>query len=321
MDSRSLILIAAIAEATTLSGCSMSSSSAPSAPQSVFAPPATRNALRPDAGNPAAKQPTLFVADASSNVLLYTANINQQNPPLLGQITQGVTRSINVCFGGGTLYVVNSGGSSPSVAEYHSGSSSPFATITSGLDTPNACAVDRNGNLYVDDGGAGNPLIQIYPAGQITPGKTIDIPHSGHASGIGGLVVTGKGVLFVNTFQVESGTSTVFRVARGSSTAKNLNLQQLPAGFALGLDSAGNLYAGGHEGDMAIYAPGSKTPSRSLNVNVNGFYTDMTVTPDGTIYWPNFDNNTMYEFAPGASSPTNIFSTAGSGTGVAVGAW
>jgi hypothetical protein len=287
----------------------------------MSAPPATRNALRPAAGEAAVKQPTLFVANVNSDVLLYTANINQQNPPLLGQITQGVTRSVNVCFGRATLYVVNSGGGGPSVAEYHSGSSSPFATITSGLDTPDACAVDRNGNLYVDDGGAGNPLIQIYPSGQLTPGKSIDIPHSGRATVPGGLVVNGRGVLFVNTFEGESETATVFRIARGSSNAKNLNLQQLPAGTALGLDSAGNLYAGGHDGNISIYAPGNKTPSRLINVNVIGFYTDMAVTPDGTIYWPNYDNGTMYEFAPGASSPTNVFSTDGSGSGAAVGAW
>jgi sugar lactone lactonase YvrE len=312
MERRHLILIGAIAAATTLAGCG-GSNSPPL--------PAAQNAPEPQAFRDAGKRRTLFVADVDNNVLLYTANINQKNPPLLGEITQGVTRSVNVCFGGGTLYVVNSGGSGASVAEYHRGSSSPFATITYGLDTPDACTVDRDGNLYVDDGGAGNPLIQLYPAGRTSPGKTIDIPHSGRASTPGGLVINRRGALFVSMFTAESETATVFRINRGSSTAKNLNLQDLPDGGALGIDKAGNLYAGGHEGDMSIYAPENTTPSRTFDLDVNGFYTDMTVTSDGTIYWPNYDEGAMYEFAPGTSSPTNEFATAGSGIGAAVGTW
>lgn len=313
MERQHPILIVALVAAATLGGCAGSRSPALPEAQNIFAPPAYAVA--------GSKQRTLFIADVNRNVLLYTANINQKNPPLLGEITQGVTRSVNVCFGGGTLYIVNSGGSHASVAEYHRGSSSPFATITYGLDTPDACTVDRDGNLYVDDGGAGHPLIQLYPAGRSIPGKTIDLPPTGRATAPGGLVLNRRGTLFVSIFTAESETATVFRIARSSSNAKNLHLQQLPAGGALGIDEAGNLYAGGHEGDMSIYAPGSKTPTRFINVGEEGFYTDMTVTPDGTIYWPNYDEGMMYEFAPGASSPTNEFATAGSGIGAAVGVW
>jgi sugar lactone lactonase YvrE len=313
METRHLNLIGAISAAMTLGGCGASSTSA--LPRAQNAPP--QSELRDASG----KQRTLFVADVANNVLLYTANINEQNPPLLGQITEGVTRSVGICFANGTLYVVNSGGSRASVAEYHRGSSSPFATITSGLDTPDACTVDRDGNLYVDDGGAGHPLIQMYPAGSSTPGKTIDLPPTGRATAPGGLVLNRRGVLFVSIFTAESETATVFRIDRGSSKAKNLHLQQLPAGGALGIDNAGNLYTGGHEGDVAIYAPGGTTPSRTFALNTDGFYTDMAVTPNGTIYWPNYDEGAMYEFAPGASSPTNDFSTAGSGIGAAIGGW
>lgn len=313
MERRHLILIGAVAAATTLGSCAGSNSQPVPAAQNAPEPQAFR-----DAGG---KQRTLFIADVNSNMLLYTANINQKNPPLLGEITQGVTRSVGVCFGSGTLYVVNSGGSRASVAEYHRGSSSPFATITYGLDTPDACTVDGSGNLYVDDGGAGHPLIQLYPAGRTTPGKTIDLPPTGRATAPGGLVLNRRGTLFVSVFTAESETATVFRINRGSSTAKNLHLQELPAGDALGIDKAGNLYTGGHEGDMSIYAPGGATPTRFINVAEDGFYTDMTVTPDGTIYWPNYDEGAMYEFAPGAPSPTNQFATAGSGIGAAVGAW
>jgi hypothetical protein len=82
----------------------------------------------PAARLPRTLQKTLFVADVNNNVLLYSANIKAHNPPLLGTITQGVTRSfgLGVDHRSGTLYVVNSGGSRASIAEYKQGTSSPF---------------------------------------------------------------------------------------------------------------------------------------------------------------------------------------------------
>jgi hypothetical protein len=265
-------------------------------------------------------QATLFIADVNTNVLLYTADISQQHPPLLGEITQGVTRSVGVCTDReGTLYILNSGGSRPSIGEYHRGSTTPFKTITYGLDTPSACVVDRGLRLYVADGEGANPLVQIYsPSGFVE--KSIEIPRVGRATTPGGVVLNKRDAIFVSMFSVESSTGVVFKINRGSSTAKNLNLQNVPGG-ALGIDKAGNLYTGGHDGNIAIYAPGSTSPSRTIGVNDEGFYSDMAVTPNGTIYWPNYDEGAMYEFAPGAPSPTNVFSTSGSGVGAAVGSW
>jgi hypothetical protein len=63
-------------------------------------------------------QQDIFVSDVAANVLFYTANIHQQNPPLLGEITQGISRSSAVWIDRhGTLYVVNSGGSTTNVEE------------------------------------------------------------------------------------------------------------------------------------------------------------------------------------------------------------
>ncbi|HVR46621.1 MAG TPA: hypothetical protein VMT95_08345 [Candidatus Binatia bacterium] len=45
----------------------------------------------------------------------------------------------------------------------------------------------------------------------------------------------------------------------------------------------------------------------------------MIVRSNGTIYWPNYDTSQMFEFAPGASAPTNVFATQGSGIDAAVG--
>lgn len=266
-------LIGAIGFAAMLGACAGAPSSpAPPAAQSV-APGAFAGR---DAGG---AQRTLFIADVDSNVLLYTADINQKNPPPIGEITQGVTRSVGVCVdGSGTLYVVNEGGSRPSIGEYQRGSSSPFKTISSGLYTPSSCAVDRAGDLYVGDESGGGPVVLVYAAGGVAPTKTIHIPVQGRA-GAGGLVLNRKGAIFVNTFGPESSSANVFRIAHGSSKARNLNLQSLPDGSTLGIDKA------------------------------------------GTIYWPNYDEEAMYEFAPDASSPTNVFPTNGSGVGSAIDYW
>ncbi len=244
----------------------------------------------------------LFIADEATNVLLYPANIHKA-PKLLGEITNGVTRSVGVATDSrGALYVVNSGGSRASIAEYKRGAKAPFKTITSGLNVPGFDAVDSLGNLYVADKASSGGIVQVYSPGASSPSKTIDIPTTRN-SGVGGLAFDPGGALLVNTFDVKTATSIVYRVPRGSSNPQNLNLA----------------YADGHAGDIAIYAPGGKTPSRFITLSPDGFYTQMLVTPAGTIYWPDYDDDEMFEIAPGASVPTNVFATQGSGVEPAVG--
>jgi hypothetical protein len=271
-------------------------------------------------------QDDLFIADDHSNVLIYTADINQPNPPLLGQITQGVSRSTGVYVDRhGTLYVLNNGGSSTNITEYKRGSSTPFETIEKGLAyrNPKSLAVDRSDNLYVaedsPDGTQVEVRVVVYAAGATSPTRYIALPTQ---SGFRGANMTfdPKGDLLVDTFDDESNTTSVYRVARGSSEAKKLNLQD-PPGPSLGSDKAGYIYVGDEEGSIAIYPPGGTSASRIISLNVDGFYSQMAVTPNGTIYWPNYDNETMYEIAPEASGATNVFSTAGSGVDAAVGRW
>lgn len=310
---RTAILAASFSCATMLGGCFGSGNGAAGGSAvGALEPP-----LRADGA--AHLKRVLFIADAAANVLLYPANITQKNPPLIGEITQGVTRSVGVCIDGtGTLYVVSNGGSRPSIAEYKRGTSSPFKTITSGLNAPSFVGVDRAGNLYVDDVSTNGVGVLVYAPGANSPSRTIPIPNGAHRPELGGLAFDASGDLLVDTFDFKDEASTV---APGSTNAQNLNLQTVPAGLSLGVDKAGTIYAGGHEGSIGVYPAGSKSASRYIVLNVNGFYTDMAVTPNGTIYWPNYDNNDVYEFAPGASSPTNLFAIQGSGLSAAVGAW
>lgn len=308
--------IAAFGCAMAVGGCMGGASVPGAAPEAAVAPAARLTPLHALPRRRAREM--LFIADEDTNVLLYPANINA-TPKLLGEITQGVTRSVGVATDShGTLYVVNSGGSGPSIAEYKRGSKAPFKTITSGLRTPGFDAVDSFGNLYVADSASTGSIVQVYSAGASSPSKTIDIPPAAN-TGVGGLAFDPSGALLVNTFDVKTASATVYRVPRGSSSPQDLHLQDLPGGLSLGADKAGNIYAGGHAGDIAVYPPGSTTPSRSISLGPDGFYTQMLVTPDGTIYWPDFDDSEMFEIAPGASVPTNVFATPDSGVDAAVG--
>jgi hypothetical protein len=261
----------------------------------------------------------LFIADVSSNVLIYTANIKKSNPPLLGEITQGVSRSTGVCIDRqGTLYVLNFGGSAVNVTEYKRGSSTPFKTITNGLDYPNSLAVDRSANLYVGQrGSSGVVVVAVYAKGASSPTRTIQV---GGAGGAGGMAFDANGDLLVDVFDVKTNAAAVYSVAPGSSKAINLNLQNALGG-SLGADWAGYIYVGDHEGNIAVYASGNSSIVRTINLNTGGFYAQMAVTAAGTIYWPNYQQGKMYEIAPGASGATNVFPTAVSGIGASVGPW
>jgi hypothetical protein len=262
----------------------------------------------------AGSQRDVFVAGMADAVVFYSANIHEKNPPALGEINQGVTRAQGLWIDRrGTLYVSNNTWP-PSIAEYKRGTAAPIKVITNGLNTPGAVAVDSAGNLYVANT---NQTVIVYPPGASSPSRTIQLPNQGRSSP-GGLAFGPHGNLLVATFDIEHQVGNLYSVAPGSSQPVNLNLHGL-SGSALGTDQGGNIYVGGDEGYISVFAPGSKTPSRSINAGDTGFYSDLTVTPNGTVYWPNYDLGEMYEFAPGASAPTNIF--AGGGVDAAVGAW
>lgn len=299
--------------AVAVGGCA-GNAGAPGTPsQAHFAPPLK------DAGR---ERPVLFLGTQNTSVSLYSANIKNPNPPFLGSITQGVTRSNGLWIDrSGTLYVTNQT-SPPSVVEYRHGTSSPFKTITSGLYNPDFCAVDAAGNLYVDDDLNGG-IVLVYSADGTSPSRTIQLPRiAGHFEP-GGLAFDRRGDLLVATFSRGLQETKLYSIAPGSSKLKQLNWQGLPGGNALGSDAAGYVYVGGIEGTIAVYAPGTTTPSRYVNVGESRgqFYSDLTVTPNGTIFWPNNSFDEVYEVAPGASGPTNFFGAQSVGVDAAVGSW
>jgi hypothetical protein len=252
-----------------------------------FAPSAHAPHVLAAGTRPATGSRVVFTSYLAKSVYYFTADIHAKNPPALGEISQGVTRAQGLFVDrSGTLYVSND--TSPaSVVEYERGTSSPSRTITSGLRAPGALVVDASGTLYVADTAQRGGIVQVYPAGQNTPGKTIAIPNQGGNSSIGGVAFDPRGKLLAATFNIERGYGDVYRVAPGSSQPVNLNLIGIP-GNALGADKSGNVFVGGAGGEIAVYAPGATTPSRYVNAGKAGFYSDFDVTPNGTIYWPNY---------------------------------
>lgn len=259
--------------------------------------------------------PVLYVAAQSNAVEFFPASLKAHDPQPLGSITDGITRASGLWVDkNGTLYVVDTGYPAK-ILEYKKGASAPFKTITNGLYAPLEPAVDSSGTLYVDDTQSGG-VVLVYPPGAKSPSRTIQIPPHGRG-GPGKMAFDKAGDLLVATFDVENNTGIVFSIPPGSSQAANLNLVN-PPGSVVGTDTAGNIYVGGFEGVISVYAPGSKTAARSINAGKTGFYSSFSVTHAGAIYWPNFDNGDLFEFAPGASGPTNIF-IEGGGVDAAVG--
>jgi hypothetical protein len=264
----------------------------------------------------------LFLPSLAGGIYMYTADIKQKNPPLLGEITDGAQRVFGVWVDShGTLYAANAGGSDGSfISEYKRGSTEPFKTITNGLGAVlDYIAVDAKGTLYADettDDQYGTVL--VYPKGSVSPSKTITLPDSGAGLNAGGMGFDHSGDLIVATFLPESVTSHVFKVQPGSWVVTDLDLQDLQ-GNAIALDGKGNIYDTGFLEDASInvYPNGSKYPVRTIPSP--GQVSGLAATTHGTLYVPDYNLQLINEYEPGASSPSNSFNTVAFPVDAAVG--
>lgn len=317
---RAFVQVGLLGVVMLLGGCFGASTGTAAGSGGTAAGPGGSALLPPTQATPLARhhrdRRVLFVSTLGAEVVLLPANITLKNPKSLGTITAGITRSQGVYVDRkGTLYVTNNT-TPPSLVEYKRGQTTPFKTITDGLYIPGSIAVDSSLNLYVQNNDP-NPQILVYPPAANSPSETIALPQSGQLHP-GGIALDPQGDLLVAFFDIEHNDGSVYSIAPGSTQPVNLNLQDVP-GSALGVDRAGNIYIGAEEGGISVYAPGSKTPTRSISTGNAEFYSDFAVTPNGTIYWPSFIGDGIYEFAPGASGPTNVIS--GGGEDAAVGSF
>lgn len=310
---RSLYMIcAALPIAAVLGGCA---AGAPSSGSAIPAAGTHLAAPRMRVGAHGNTTAVVYIANLSPAVSFYSADIHEHNPPLLGEITDGVSRSQWVWLDRHrVLYVVNNGGSSPSIEEYKPGSVTPFKSITKGLFIPGAVVVDRRGTLYVDNNNGYQDLLEEYADGSSSPTKIIMLPV------IDGqfyaLAFDPKEDLYLGASGREGLDQFLYEIPKGSTKAKQIVLSGYP-GSAIAIDGVGNLYAAGGAGDIAVYKPGATSPSYTANAK-DAEVLGIAVTPDGTLYVPSY-NGQLFEFAPGATTPTNSFLIVNGATGAAVG--
>jgi hypothetical protein len=255
----------------------------------------------------------LFLPSIEGGIYMYTADIKQKNPPLIGEITDGAQRVLGVWVDSqGTLYAANAGGSGGSfISEYKRGSTEPFKTISQGLGADvNYVAVDATGTLYVDETtGDQYGTVLVYPSGSSSPSKTITLPDNGEGLAAGGMGFDHSGNLIVATFLPESETSHVFKVHPGSWTVTDLDLQGLD-GNAIALDAFGNIYDSGFlfDANINVYPKGSKHSTRTIASSGEVF--GLTATIHGALYVSSYNPPMIEEYEPGATSPSNSFALA-----------
>jgi hypothetical protein len=258
------------------------------------------------------RKPLLFVSNLDGGIRIYSADVHNSNVQLQGTITNGTTRPEGVWIDGkGILYLEN-GPQYPAQAdieEYKPGATSPFFKITDGLNSPGAVAVGSDGTVYVNQlgeagGGGVIGVVAVYPAGKTKLERTISLnPTPEYGMSAGGMAFDQQGNLYAATI----GNATevhVFKIAPGSSQATDLGLQGY-GGSAIAIDGAGNLYAGGGGGFIAVYPPGATSPSRTIPTSFSVY--GLTARQNGTLYA--VADSFVAEYAPGASTPTNYVDT------------
>jgi len=102
----------------------------------------------------------------------------------------------------------------------------------------------------------------------------------------------------------------VLQFAPGSSTGVETGIQGIaPIGATFATDRAGNLYADG-AASVNIYAPGAKTPARSIAAGVQS-PTGIALDSAGNLYVANYPGapgaSFINEYAAGGSVPVNTF--------------
>lgn len=185
-------------------------------------------------------------------------------------------------------------GSVRNVLIFAPGSADPVTTMTDGIEEAYAFAFDGSKNMYVGNMEANT--VTEYPQNSATPIRMMpsDEPWS--------VALDSSGSVFTADFA----KNTVSVFPTGASTPSyQINVVQ-PS--ALAFDGSGNLYVASFyapvagTGTVSVYAPGSATPSRTIDVGVEA--DALAFDHAGKLYVANRSDNSVMVFSPGASSPS-----------------
>ena len=195
------------------------------------------------------KHPSLFYWGNydTSTITIYSAG------KVKGQITSGLYNPERLFVGkDGSVYATNigyNGSNKNSIVGYKPGKTTPFITITNGVNRPTGLTVDAAGTIYCAN--VGNDTITVYKKGQTSPSLTI--PYFAEY-----LATDAKDNLYAAGTAVE-----VF--APGSTTGKDTGLPHYPG--ALEVDRNGNIIV--LYGATIEYFPAGQTKA-SKQITVNG---------------------------------------------------
>jgi len=249
----------------------------------------------------------LYVSDYLRNdIVVFPASERAGNAQPVQTIPVGTTPNGVWVDRNGVLYAVVGA----QIEEFARGSSTPFLTLSDGIDEPISVAVDAGGTVYVNDEEKTNAAVVEYPAGQTTPSQSISLTVPGTIFAFaGGMAFDKAGNLYVTEFFYPKNPAHVYRIDRGGATAKDLQLQGVGNEAGLGVDDRGTIYAGNETSGINIYPRGKRAPSRTISLTTQG-PSLFAVTRNGELYAPQqFDaQGSVAEFARNGSTPINTLS-------------
>jgi YVTN family beta-propeller protein len=210
--------------------------------------------------NGAPNRQLIFVADASSGILMYSPKTPNGSP--VGSITNGVNAPAGVAVdSAGALYVTNEGNNTVTV--YSQGSSTPSLTISTGISGPYGIAVDSSGEVFVSNLGTND--VTAYKAGATSPFETINFNNYGQAVGVG---VDGSDNIWVAC----DSSNGVFEIPAGSQTVQNSGLTNLNGPIGVSIGKKNVVYVSNFAAsDVNIYSNGSTTPSATITDGIEQF--------------------------------------------------
>jgi hypothetical protein len=227
-------------------------------------PPARAANTRPGWLSPdlrADKPPLIYWGDFFNNTIdVFSAE--GVNPPLMGQITNGVSEPQRLFVDAKLdLYATNVGNNTITAYRHDT---KPFLTISNGVEGPTGLTVDAAGTVYAAN--TENETITEYPAGQTAPSLTITMPPLLTPEY---LAVDRSGNLYVSVLG-GSTLSGVLEFSPGSTSGKNLGLVIGLAG-ALEVDRSGNIIiVDSASNQIDVFSPGQTTPSKQIAVTAGG---------------------------------------------------
>jgi hypothetical protein len=248
----------------------------------------------------------LFVADASSGVLMYDPKAVNGSP--IGSITTGVNAPSQVAIDkAGALYVTNDGNNTVTV--YPKGQSSPSLTIATGIDGPYGVGVDSKGKVFVSN--INNNTVTAYAAGSTTPYATIDFGPYGQPVGVG---IDASD----NVFVASDTHNAVFEIPAGSSRVKSANLLGLNGPIGISFGNHDIIYVSNFSNsNVTVYRYGTTNPLETITAGIEMFGPTLNAFTASDMFFQSNENDNVVGYKKGATSPFSSLSGATTPLGIA----